>query len=166
MNKQTERVLGTVIDYSVFGFLLFIYTLLDLPDWVLVLRFKLGVVPVTLPSIDVFVFYGYLAFKDFLFKNQSIGKKIFNLIIVDNKWEIPSRKTLLKRGLLMPLGYAKFVRNGFKLSVVEDWEIDVLKTRVIDKGLYEKLKSDCEGKYGDFKINMDILYSKARNENR
>ena len=166
MNKQTERVLGTVIDYSVYGFLLFIYTLLDLPDWVLVLRFKLGVVPVTLPSIAVFVTHGYLAFKDFLFKNQSIGKKIFNLIIVDNNWKIPSRKTLLKRGLLMPLGYVIFLRNGFKISVVEEWEIDVLKTRVIDKGLYEKLKSGCEGKYGDFKINMDILYSKARNENR
>ena len=44
----------------------------------------------------------------------------------------------------------------------EDWELDFFGTRVVEKRVYEKLKSECEGMPGDFKRNMDEQYQSYR----
>ena len=73
-----------------------------------------------------------IAFKDFLFRNASFGKKIMGLVILDDKSNVPSLKIMIKRGFLMPtLGYVIFVKSIFTGDDFKNWELDKLKTKVV-----------------------------------
>ena len=49
--------------------------------------------------VYLFVFYTLMIRKDLLFKNASLGKKIFKLNIIMENGEIPKQKIILKRNI-------------------------------------------------------------------
>ena len=97
--------------------------------------------------------------KDLVFRNASIGKKIMGLRIYDINWQKPSFSVLIKRTCIVSvLGFAQFWRalfvNGNYIAIF-DMERDKMKTFVIDKKVYKKLREDVENETG--KIDNQIM---------
>ncbi len=117
-----------------------------------------GKVQIQIPLIILFFI------RDYLFKNASLGKKIFGLRIYTTKWEKPDFLLLLKRSFFIStMGYvilhkAKFV-DGNTIAFF-DYEREYFGTFVIDKKIYRKLKSEAESLEGDFAQNMTELYNR------
>ena len=82
--------------------------------------------------------FAAIAFKDFVFKNASIGKKIVGLIILDRNFNIPNKKTIVNRSI-------KVLFEGFPMIICDlidkgdyaRWELEYLGTRIVDKKLFE-----------------------------
>ena len=135
----TRRMLADFIDYFLIALILVMCGVSELPSWVFSLDFKISVVPVSLPSFGFFIISLPIVFKDFVFGNAGIGKKIMGLVIVDKDNQKPTTKVLIKRGIIMPLFgslmFAKYsgTKNGF-----EDWEMRKIGTKVIAKKDLEK----------------------------
>ncbi len=105
-----------------------------------------------------------LFFRDALFKNASIGKKVVGIAIYNDDWKNPGVKTLVKRSFLtFTLGFVLFWKSIFvdesKISVF-DLEREKLGTRVIDKKVYKELSFIAKDMDGDFATNMTELYNK------
>lgn len=141
MKKIHKRKLAVLIDYFLIGFILVACGLSHLPKWVWSFTFSIGGgIPVSLPSFGIFILLVPIAFKDFLFRNASLGKRIMGLCIVDDKGNVPTYQTMLKRGCVMPIwGYTTFMRSKFSDVDFEDWELKRLKTRVVDKKDFQKM---------------------------
>ena len=134
MSIMTKRMLAEIIDYSIFGFLMVIFRVSELPEWVFTLKFNIGVIPATLPSFGSFLIVIPIIFKDFVFGNAGIGKKIMGLVIVDKNNQKPAFKVLLKRGIIMPfLGTVMFAINSGTQYGFTDWEMKKFKTKVVTK---------------------------------
>ena len=103
-----------------------------------------------------------VSLKDIVFKNASIGKLILGIKIYNIDWTIPTTLTLMKRSLLTSfvggLIYYKAKTIDGNLITVTDWERDHLKTTVIDKKVYERLKAEAVSLGGDWRQNMTELY--------
>ena len=157
-----NRIIASLIDLCIIGTILAICTMFA-PEWFWGFTFKIGAVPVSIPSVGFVLLIVIFCFKDVLFRNASLGKKIMNLIIVDNEWNIPPVKTLMKRGILMPTwGYVTLIKNLSGDFSIENWEIDNLRTKVIDRYLFQEMKQECQTMGGNYKNNMDKLYYSMR----
>lgn len=101
--------------------------------------------------------------RDFVFRNASIGKKLFGIAIYDKNWKKPTFILLLKRSFLTAtVGYVlawkyRFIDGNTLLLI--DWERETLGTMVIDKKVYNELSFTAEQNSGDFAKNMTELYN-------
>jgi hypothetical protein len=105
--------------------------------------------------------------KELTFRNASIGKKIMGLVIYDSDWNLLSPLKTVARTIFMMtvgdatyglMGYTKFKREK-RIAFIE-WELKHVKTQVVEKKVYKKLKAEAEQMDGDFKENMTTLYNK------
>lgn len=91
-------------------------------------------------------------FKDVIFRNASIGKMIFGLRVFDNNWKKPGIWALIKRAVVMSTaGFVLYkILNWIKKDKLwfMEWELNTLKTRVIERKVYKKLK-ESTAVYGD-----------------
>ena len=103
-----------------------------------------------------------MIFKDCIFKNASIGKKIMGIAIYNIKWQPPRFGVLIRRALLMQtIGYLLFCKAMLidrNFTQLLDWERDTFGTRVIDNKLYKKLSEEAKNMGGDYVKNMNELY--------
>ena len=101
-------------------------------------------------------------FKELVFRNASIAKKLFGLSIYNTRWEKPKVLTLIRHTALMWfVGYLLLFKIVFirgDLFELFEWEKNVVGTFVIDKKVYAKLKADAENMDGKFADNMTELY--------
>lgn len=129
-----KRFFAEIIDCFIIGLLFAGLDRFSLPEWFYGISFNIADIPITIPSVGVLIVIIPMVIKDLLFKNASIGKKIMALVVVDDKRNVPDKKTILKRGILMPtLGYMVFVTSGFDKDYFEMWELNILKTMVVNK---------------------------------
>lgn len=98
MTVRIKRLCAAVIDHII----ILQYTTLPY----IIISF--GIRSQLLHIVSSVLFYFFFVIKDLLFKNQSIGKKIFNLYVVDKNNDKPHPIILVLRNVLMLL-----------------WEIDV-----------------------------------------
>ena len=103
-----------------------------------------------------------LFFKDALFQNASIGKKIVGIEIYDVNWDKPTFKALVKRSVFMytagyVLMYKLYFIDGTFIDIF-DWERERLHTRVIDKKVYKELSEEAKKEGSNFSKKMSELY--------
>ena len=138
MKRHVKRVLATLIDNILLGSCV-VWISSHTSEWFWGFDFSVGSMSLPLPSVGIVLVVAYFACKDLLFKNASLGKKIMGLMIVDANSCVPGYKEIMKRGILInSWGYMSMVKTVFfgKDSFKEweqNWEIDHLKTRVIEK---------------------------------
>ena len=100
----------------------------------------------TTHSWGYFLVFLPLIIRDVWFMNASLGKKILGLVVVDDNWLAPHFSTILKRSAFTgTLGFALLAKLKCKnheiiLSEME-WECRYLKARVVEKKVYNKLKT-------------------------
>ena len=136
-----KRKAAAFIDYFLIGTVLTVCGLSNAPEWFWHFEFNIGVVPVSLPSIGFFIVLLLIIFKDFVFRNASVGKKIMKLRIVDENWNIPSFKLMLKRGFMMQtVGYATYIKYCFLGGDIVDWEMKCLRTQVVSLKQFNQQK--------------------------
>ena len=145
MKVLKKRAVALLIDSFLLGALLALtQELLNWGDWDILL---------------IILFF----FKDCVFKNASIGKKLMGLSIYNSDWNAPSIKVLFKRGALMlTVGHLltlKALAVGESLMSVFDFERERLGTQVIDKRVYSELAQQARQRDGDFSKNMTELYN-------
>ena len=129
-----KRFFAEIIDYFIIGLLFVGLENFNLPEWFYGISFSIADIPIDIPSIGVLIVIVLISTKDLLFRNASVGKKIMGLVIVDDKRNIPNIKNMLKRGILMPtLGYIIFITSAFDKDYFEMWELNTLKTMVVNK---------------------------------
>ena len=110
-----------------------------------------------------------LIFRDFIFRNASIGKKFLGLRVYDGNWEKPKASILLKRCFFSSfvgtfiLFKAKFFDENSLMFF--NYEKEKLNARVIDKKVYNNLKKTAELKEGTFSQNMTELYDEYLKKN-
>lgn len=103
------------------------------------------------------------SFKDFVFKNTSIGKRMMGLEIYDDKWEKPSLAILWKRCFWLffvgsYLGWKAVHIDGI-YSVIFQAEYSRFKTRVVEKKVIMRLKPLAITKSGFDPEKMSKLYN-------
>lgn len=110
-----------------------------------------------------FVFLPLYIFRDIVFRNASIGKKIMGLAVYDNAWQPPKILTILKRDAVMLFVGMLMLYKIFCISggIIEffNWEMNVLGTRVVEKKVYAEFESIAKNREGKFAENMSELYS-------
>lgn len=140
-----KRKIAVFIDYFSLGMVLTLISYLgrlsSMPEWILVLEFEIGAVPVTLPSFGFFILLFVIGAKDCLFRNASLGKKIMGLRIVTEEGMLPPLKTIWKRGIVMQtIGYTTYIKYRFTEGDIVEWELQHLKTKVVSKRQYKEYK--------------------------
>jgi uncharacterized RDD family membrane protein YckC len=151
MKVLKKRAIALLID----GFILGIYyefLRLLLPENF----FNLGVFSYIIIFVPFF-------FRDCIFKNASIGKKIVGIKVFTIDWTTPSVLLLAKRALFMAtIGYVLWwkikVTDGKMISLF-DCEREKIKTTIICTKVYEELKEKAQISEGDFRVNMTNLYN-------
>lgn len=130
-----KRCIAAMIDTFMFGicFVCLEKLLPDWFDWFKNLR-TIGYIILLLP------FY----FKDLIFKNASLGKKMFGLSIYTTDWNKPSFFKTVKRSVITNVvGYLYFLKlfmlRENKLLLYE-WEKKQLNTFVIENKVYKGIK--------------------------
>ena len=129
MKVLKKRRFAHLIDSFIIGFIFAPLTLLNLPVsfWFISLRFSIFFM--TIPSFGFLLLIITVCCKDLVFRNASIGKKLFKLSIVDANGEIPSRLTIIKRNFFMQtFGYILYHISKERLI---EWEEEKLHTKVI-----------------------------------
>ena len=113
MKVMKKRLIALLIDGFIFGVL---YELCR--TFLFDAFFELGVLSY------VIMFLPFI-FKDCVFKNASIGKKVVGICIFTTKWDQPSIFALAKRTLYMStIGYALWFKikcSGESLMLLFDW---------------------------------------------
>ena len=90
-----------------------------------------------LNSFSYFLFLTPIFFKDIVFRNASIGKKIVGIAIFSRDGSIPDFKILIKRAFLMTIvGYFYFWKGFFidkcYYSTLIEWEDKNFGTKVVN----------------------------------
>ena len=111
----------------------------------------------------------FFIFRDLLFKNASIGKKLLGLVVVDDKWSKPNFFTITKRAAItVTLGQVLYFklkgqsesRDYARLAFAE-WEYRHLKTRVVERHIFNTIKEKAAGNNGNADVDtMDLLYER------
>ena len=91
-------------------------------------------------ELNFFVYFLFLTplfFKDIVFRNASIGKKIVGLVICNKDGSLPDFKILVKRAFLMySVGYYYFLKglciDKIYFSELVYWEENTFGTKVIN----------------------------------
>ena len=151
MKILKKRALAFLIDGFMFSIL-----------WVYGQSFLLNWFPNAGKIINIILFVP-LFFKDLVFRNASIGKKLLGIEIYNDDWKSPSFGTLIKRAFLMTtIGYVLFFKSKFvdgEIISLFDWEREHLHTRVIDKKVLKNLQEQAQQEKGEYKANMTKLYN-------
>ena len=143
-----KRSLALLLDAFVFG----AFYSLFVKEYALALHSYIG-------SFVYFLVFVPFFFKDVLFRNASIGKVIFGLVILDTNWKRPGIWTLIKRTpVMLTVGFVIF-RIKKDRSWFLEWELATLKTRVVERKIYKKLKKQAHLKHENYTIVMNDLYN-------
>ena len=131
-----KRVIAYLIDVFVFAF---IYELFR-DDIV-------GLISITTAWGYFFVIIPFI-FRDLSFRNGSIGKKIMGLVVVDDKWDVPSVSTVIKRSAITSLGHVllyrfRLLNESWEMACFAEleWEHSRLKAHVVEKRIFKELKA-------------------------
>lgn len=160
---RNSRLIAEIIDgFIIVGFFsLLVQT--GMPKWIWIIEFDSGIpfLSLTLPSIGFLLLCFCIFFKDLLFGNASLGKRIMGIIILDDKWQVPTKVKILKRGTMKTF-MSLFVYSKMSVSGgnFEGWELSRMGMRVVLKSTFEELKQEALDMNGSFEDNMDILYYK------
>ena len=104
-----------------------------------------------------------LGFRDFVFRNASIGKKIVGICVFDKDFNVPSFKTLFIRGFygttVEYLMFSKAMHLDGEYISLFDWERDKIGTFVIDKKVFAELSEIAKKQEGNYSKNMRDLYN-------
>ena len=151
MKILTKRAIALFIDGLVFGIY---YSLCHniLSNWIE----YLGTVVYVILLVPLF-------FKDIIFRNASIGKKIMGIAIYDVNWEKPKLAILVKRAFLMlTVGYLLFWKSMFvdgEIIALFDWERNSLKTVVIEKKVLKKFQKELQEQNEDDCTKLTDMYN-------
>lgn len=98
-------------------------------------------------SWGYFIVFIPLILRDLCFRNCSVGKKLTGLIVVDDKWSVPSVSTVAKRSAVATLGHVLLFRfkvhnKSWKMACHDEleWEYSQLNARVVEKKVFMALK--------------------------
>ena len=159
MNLYKRRILASVIDYTLIFLLWFVFSLIDIPIHYIVFSIQLASdITLDLPSIGFFVLLFPFLFKDCLFRNASLGKKIMKLVILDDEWKKPKLFTMVKRSFFIFTHACLTFPHKEYIKDLLAWEIDHLHTRVIDQQSLRSFHEVCTTKK-DYIQNMNRMYS-------
>ena len=151
MKILTKRAIALLIDAFVYG-LIYVLCQKLLQNW-----------HENLSSLVYFILFVPFFFKDVIFKNASLGKKIMKIYIFNDEWQPPKAFVLVKRAFLMQtVGYVLFWRlKHFDDNMISffDWERDSLKTRVIEKKVYIMLQKEIGIGAKDYSSKMTNRYN-------
>lgn len=99
-----------------------------------------------------------ILFKDCLFRNASLGKKLMGISIYDTNWKKPHLWILVLRVCLIHIRGLVFVITHNYVKFVK-LERSVLKTIVIDNNVFENFKKEVEKCNEDFVEGMTKRYN-------
>lgn len=121
-----RRVIAFYIDMLVYGFVII---MVGVPLLMLFFQLFVGdIIRNVFVNVFYIIFFVIFSFKDLLYKNASVGKKILHLKVVTDDNKIPCRKTIILRNVLTfiwPVDFIVLLISGKK---IEDW---VFKTNVV-----------------------------------
>ncbi len=150
MKVLKKRILAEFIDTFIYEFILAIIQMKILE-------------PLNAPDDLIIILFIPFFFKDIVFRNASIGKKILGIVIYDKQWRAPKCTLLFKRAAIMlTVGCVKLWKIfhfGDSYITLMDWEREKLGTVVIDKKVYKKLEAIAKEQKGIFSDNMTKLYN-------
>lgn len=121
-----RRIVVFYIDILVYGFVII---MVAVPSLMLIFHlFVGGIIRNVFMDIFYIVFFVFFSFKDLLYKNASVGKKILHLKVVTDDSKIPCKKIIILRNILdfiWPVNFIILIISGKKM---EDW---LFKTNVV-----------------------------------
>ena len=110
-------------------------------------------------------------FRDMIFRNASLGKKILGIVVLDLKWQKPPIRLMLKRAVLENTKgimhcYKSFFlgEKGITLISYIDWEMSDTKTFVIDKKMKMEIEKEIPASMENREEKMSALYMKRMRE--
>lgn len=110
-------------------------------------------------------------FRDMVFRNASLGKKILGIVVLDLKWQKPPIRLMLKRAVLEnTMGilhcYKSFFlgEKGITLISYIDWEMSNTKAFVIDKKMKMEIEKEIPASMEKREEKMSALYMKHMRE--
>lgn len=121
-----RRVVAFYIDMIVYGFVI---VMLGVP--LLMLFFYLfagGIIRDLFVNLFYIIFFVIFSFKDLLFQNASVGKKILHLKVVTDDNKIPCKKIVVLRNVLDFIWPVDFIVLAISSKKIEDW---FFKTNVV-----------------------------------
>ena len=117
---------------------------------------------VDISKFNIVILIFLSSFKDCVFINASIGKKLLGVVVCNKKWNKPTLLHSLKRTLstfiVAPISLCRMSAFHMDKMTFLNWEKNVLQSFVIDKKVYKKLKANAEQMDGIFSDNMTELY--------
>ena len=121
-----RRIVAFYIDMLVYGFVIIMVVV---PLLMLIFNLFVGdIVRNVFVNVFYIIFFISFSFKDLLYKNASVGKKILHLKVVTENNEIPCKKVIILRNILdfiWPINFIVLIISGKK---IEDW---FFKTNII-----------------------------------
>ena len=145
-----KRVLACIVDSLIFA-LIIASCQLAIP-WFLAGR-----------GIVLILWFVPFFLRDLLFRNASLGKKLFNIAVYDKNWNKPKFGLLIKRSFLTStVGYSLFLKSRFserRILSLFDWERDKLGTQVVDVRVLKLIDQAAKEENGDFIANKSRLYN-------
>ena len=75
--------------------------------------------------------YCFFMFSPLIFKNASIGMKFMGLMLVDEKFNVPSVKLIMKRWILLPMWALENFKSVFNENTTNEWELKHLGTQLV-----------------------------------
>lgn len=137
MKLFSKRIFAAFIDYFVIASILFFCSASNFSSWVWSFSIAINDISViSFPSFGFLIVIIPLFFKDVLFRNASLGKKLMGLVILSEDGVSPPIKVIVKRGIIMAtIGYINAIKFMLLLdySAFVDWELSHLKTKVVDR---------------------------------
>lgn len=121
-----RRIVAFYIDILVYGFVIIMVVV---PLLMLIFNLFVGdIVRNVFVNVFYIIFFIIFSFKDLLYKNASVGKKILHLKVVTDDSKIPCKKIIILRNILdfiWPVNFIILIISGKKM---EDW---LFKTNVV-----------------------------------
>ena len=148
MKILKKRILATSIDYFVYGFC-----------FALVLE-SFGVI-ISSEAMYAVCVIPLIFFKDCVFRNASLGKRMLGVSIYTIDWQMPTMVDLIKRLFYQYIvGSFVYLRVRFGGNWMDyfEWEIDTTKMIVIDNKVFERLKKEIEEDGANFQTEMSKRY--------
>lgn len=150
MNVLGKRILAVMVDYFIFGSIISCIQLF-IPNFLQDSKF-----PVYLILIPFF-------FRDLIFRNCGIGKKMFGLSVYDTNWKRPTPWQLIKRAFITnTVGFVKLwviflTKEGSKYDYFV-WELNTVKMTVVDNKTLREIEAIAREREGKFEENISVLY--------
>ena len=103
---QSKFIKRRIIALSIDAFVSLVVSIPILILMLLICDYVIQINTVVMEKIYIAAFMLIFSFKDIVFKNGSIGKKLLSIrIVCKNTYEIPSKKTMILRGFITIILY-------------------------------------------------------------